>query len=230
MRRRTDRSEMSPSRWAISLKSMSRSSWEDKGEFIGPYRCSLLALELLELLFVGNALLIHALGQLAISLKDLGSQAALVLVDKLHQKLPFLGVDFVDLRHDSTRNRHDRFRGKERLPLNLIVKRQDWDVVASRGIHGIKHSFDTEIDEVVRSLLQELRLFQDAVDEIDPQDEGNAFPGLFLGFGLHTERLMRNANRIKHKDVHRTSHSNTRLKRTAHSSFLSASGKGPAYQ
>jgi hypothetical protein len=43
---------------------MSRSSWEDKGEFIDPYRCSLLALELLEFLFVGNALLIHALGLL----------------------------------------------------------------------------------------------------------------------------------------------------------------------
>ena len=62
------------------------------------------------------------------------------------------------------------------------MKGQNRDVIASRGIHGIKNSFDAEIDKVVRSLLQQLRLFQNAVDEVDPQDEGNTFPGLFLGF------------------------------------------------
>ena len=42
---------------------------------------------------MANALLIHALGQLAVSLEDFGCQTTLVRVDKLHQKVLFLGVD-----------------------------------------------------------------------------------------------------------------------------------------
>jgi hypothetical protein len=62
------------------------------------------------------------------------------------------------------------------------MKGQNRDVIASRRIHCIKNSFYAEIDEVVRSLLQKLRLFQNAVDEIDTQDQRNALSGLFLGF------------------------------------------------
>ena len=150
---------------------------------------STFSLKLLELLFVGDALLIHALGELAVSLEDLSGQTPLVLVDKFHQKLPFLGIDFVDLRYDGTRNRHDRFRGQEGFTPNLVVKGENRNVVAYRCIHGVKNSFDTKIDEVVGSLLEQFRLLQDAVDEVNTQDEGNSFPRLFLGFGLHTPKI-----------------------------------------
>ena len=60
--------------------------------------CSCLVLELFEFLFVGDALHVHALGQFAVALENFCRQTALVLVDKFHQELLFLGVD-VKLRH-----------------------------------------------------------------------------------------------------------------------------------
>jgi hypothetical protein len=105
-----------------------------------------------------------------------------VLIDKLHQELLFLGVYLVNLRHYGTHNSHERFGGKEGFPFNLVIKGQNRDVIASRCIHGIKNSFHAEIDKIVWSLLQQLRLLQNAVDKVHPQDERNALPRLFLRF------------------------------------------------
>jgi hypothetical protein len=57
-----------------------------------------LALNLLEFLFVGDALHIHTLSEFAVSLEDFCRQTTLMFVDKFHQELLFLGVDLVDLR------------------------------------------------------------------------------------------------------------------------------------
>jgi hypothetical protein len=54
-----------------------------------------------------------------------------VLVDKLHQELLFLGIDLVNVRHDGPDNRHDRLGGQKGLCLNLVMKRQNRDVIAS---------------------------------------------------------------------------------------------------
>ena len=53
-------------------------------------------------------------------LKTSAVRRPFVLVDKLHQELLFLGVDFVNLRHESTHNRHDCFGGKEGFSLTWL--------------------------------------------------------------------------------------------------------------
>ena len=147
---------------------------------------------------MGDTLHIHALGQFAVALENLRGQTAFVLVDKLHQEFLLLGVDVVYLRHESADDGHDRLRGEKRSSFDLVVEGQNGDVIIRSGsVHRVKNAFHAEIDEVVWPLLQELGFLQNAVDEVNAQNQRNALPGLFFGFRLHARIIAKRINEVK---------------------------------
>ena len=118
-----------------------------------------------------DPILVHLGGELVITLQDIGSEGAVVLVDQVEQDSLLILVDFVDFGNDDRANGHDRFGSQQGLAFEGAVNLDDGNFGSALRIHGIEAAFDAQIGELVRVLFEFLGSLHQAGKQIKPDGD-----------------------------------------------------------